>query len=106
MAGCLLKAEATVICMHGSQARALVPNLRVNLSAQPTAHQPTPWIVTGFPPNVSGAPVPCVTARWRSAATWVRSNGLPLLLDDGLAVCAPNGSSVNVVATEQRVQAI
>jgi hypothetical protein len=33
------------------------------------------------------------------------SNGLPLLLDDSLAVCAPNGTGVNIVATQQRVKA-
>jgi hypothetical protein len=105
MPGYLLHVGATVICMHGGQAQALVPNLRVNVLGQPTVQQPNPWIVAGCPHNVSGAPVPCVTAQWITAATRVMSNGLPLLLDDSLAVCAPNGTGVNIVATQQRVKA-
>ena len=42
MPGYLLHVGATVICMHGGQAQALVPNLRVNVLGQPTVQQPNP----------------------------------------------------------------
>jgi len=39
------------------------------------------------------------------AAMRVRSGGLPLLLQDSQAVCAPNGTPVNIVMTQFRVKA-
>ena len=105
MPGYLLSVGASVICMHGGQAQALVPNLRVKAAGQPTFQQPNPWTVTGCPHTVSGAPLPCVTAQWITAATRVRSSGLPLLLDDSLAICAPNGTGVSIQATQARVKA-
>ena len=105
MPGYLLSVGASVICMHGGQAQALVPNLRVKASGQPTVQEPNPWIVTGCPHTVSGAPLPCVTAQWITAATRVRSQGLPLLLDDSLAICAPNGTGVSILTTQARVKA-
>ena len=105
MPGYLLSVGASVTCVHGGQAQALVLNLRVKASGQPTVQQPNPWIVTGCPHIVSGAPLPCVTAQWITAATRVRSQGLPLLLDDSVAVCTPNGTGVSILTTQVRVKA-
>jgi uncharacterized Zn-binding protein involved in type VI secretion len=91
--------------MHAGQAQATVPNPRVKVGGQPTVQQPNPWTIAGCPFNVSGAPVPCVTAQWVTAATRVRSGGMPLLLQDSQAVCAPNGTGVNIVMTQVRVKA-
>jgi hypothetical protein len=105
MPGELLHQGATVLCQHGGQAQATVPNLRVKVSGQPTVQQPNPWIVAGCP-FVSGTnPLPCVTAQWITAATRVKSGGQPLLLKDSQAVCVPNGTGVNVVMTQPRVKA-
>jgi uncharacterized Zn-binding protein involved in type VI secretion len=90
--------------MHAGQAQATVPNPRVKVGSQPTVQQPNPWTIAGCPFNVSGSPVPCVTAQWITAATRVRSGGMPLLLQDSQAVCAPNGTGVNIVATQVRVK--
>ena len=105
MPGFLLHQGATVLCQHAGQAQATVPNLRVKVSGQQTVQQPNPWTIAGCPFNVSGSPVPCVTAQWTSAATRVKSGGMPLLLQDSQAVCAPNGTGVNIVTTQIRVKA-
>ena len=91
--------------MHGGQAQATVPNPRVKVSSQMTVQMPNPWVIAGCPFNVSGSPVPCVTAQWMTAATRVKSGGMPLLLQDSQAVCAPNGTGVNIVVTQLRVKA-
>jgi hypothetical protein len=105
MPGKLLHQGATVLCQHGGQAQATVPNPRVKVSGQPTVQQPNPWTVAGCP-FVSGTnPMPCVTAQWTSAATRVKSGGMPLLLKDSQATCVPNGTGVNVVVTQPRVKA-
>ena len=91
--------------MHGGQAQATVPNPRVKVSGQMTVQMPNPWVIAGCPFNVSGSPVPCVTAQWMTAATRVKSGGMPLLLQDSQAVCAPNGTGVNIVVTQLRVKA-
>lgn len=105
MPGFLLHQGATVLCMHSGQAQATVPNPRVKVSSQQTVQQPNPWTIAACPFNVSGSPVPCVTAQWTSAATRVKSGGMPLLLQDSQAVCAPNGTGVNIVTTQIRVKA-
>ena len=106
MAGYLLDQSATVLCMHGGQAQATVPNSRVKVSGQATMQQPNPWTIAGCPYTTPPAvPTPCVTAQWTSAATRVKSGGMPLLLQDSQAVCAPNGTGVNIVVTQVRVKA-
>lgn len=103
MPGYLLQQGATVLCLHGGQAQPTASNPRVKLGGQPSTQQPNPWTVGGCP-LVLPPPTPCVTAQWVSAATRVRSGGLPLLLQDSQAVCAPNGTGVNVVVTQLRVK--
>jgi hypothetical protein len=48
--------------------------------------------------------MPCVTAQWVTGATRVLVGGQPVLLQDSQAVCTPNGTGVNVVVTQMRVQ--
>jgi hypothetical protein len=105
MPGFLLHQGATVLCMHAGQAQATVPNPRVKVSGQMTVQQPNPWMVAGCPFVAGGAPMPCLTAQWMTGATRVRSGGLPLLLQDSQAVCAPNGTGVNILVTQVRVKA-
>ena len=104
MPGFLLHAGATVLCMHGGQAQPTAPNPRVRVGGQPIVTQAAPHAVAGCPFNVSGSPVPCVTAQWVSAATRVRAGGVPVLLQDSQAVCAPNGTGVSIVMTQTRVR--
>ena len=104
MPGYLLHQGASVLCAHGGQAQATVPNPRVMVSGQMTVHQPNPWIIAACP-FAPVTPIPCVTASWVSAALRVKSGGLPLLLQDSQAVCAPNGTPVNIILTQLRVKA-
>ncbi|HEY0602275.1 MAG TPA: PAAR-like protein [Herpetosiphonaceae bacterium] len=104
MPGFLLHQGATVICMHGGQAMPTAPNPRVKVSGQPIVTQSAPHTVAGCPFNVSGAPSPCVTAQWVTAATRVMAGGVPVLLQDSQAICAPNGTGVNILVTQTRVR--
>jgi len=80
-----------------------VPNPRVLVSGQPTALISGPYVIAGCPFNVSGSPVPCITAQWVVGAVRVLSNGQPLVLMDSQAVCVPNGTPLLPVAAQTRV---
>src|SRR6185436_7290266 len=101
----ILHQGATVLCMHGGQAQAMVPNPRVKVAGQVTVQQPNPWSVAGCPFMTGTNPLPCVIALWVVGATRVMSGKQPLLLQDSTAVCIPNGTGVNIVLTQFRVKA-
>ncbi len=101
----VLHANATILCLHGGQAMATAPNPRVMVGGQPVVTQAAPHTVAGCPFNVSGSPVPCVTAQWVTGALRVLVGGVPVLLQSSQAVCVPNGTGVNIVQTQVRVQA-
>jgi hypothetical protein len=103
MPGPLLHVGATVLCAHAGTATPTVPNPRVLVSGQPTVLMSGPYVIAGCPFNVSGSPVPCVTAQWVVAALRVLSNGQPLVLMDSQAVCVPNGTPLLPVAAQMRV---
>ena len=103
MPGFLVHVGAQVLCAHAGQATPMVPNPRVTVSGQPTVTQPNPYVVAGCPFNIAGAPTPCVTAQWVTGATRVFSNGLPVVLLDSMAICAPNGTPLFVIFTQTRV---
>ncbi|MEQ1903074.1 MAG: hypothetical protein ABL888_02665 [Pirellulaceae bacterium] len=103
MPGFLLHVGATVLCSHGGQAQPTVPNPRVTVNGMPTVTMTAPYMVAGCVFNVSGAPSPCVSAQWVTAALRITSNGQPLLLLDSQAICAPNGTPVIIAATQTRV---
>lgn len=104
MPGFLLHLGATVLCLHGGQAQPTAPNPRVRVGGQPIVTQTTIYTVAGCPFNVGVTLVPCVTAQWVVGATRVRAGGVPVLLQDSQAICAPNGTGVNIVATQIRVR--
>ncbi len=104
MPGFLLHVGATVLCAHAGQAQPTAPNPRVRVAGQPVVTQAAPYTVAGCPFNVSGAPSPCVTAQWVTAAMRVRAGGQPVLLQDSQALCAPNGTPLTVVVTQARVR--
>ena len=103
MPGYLLHQEALVLCMHMGQARPAITNPRVKVSGRPVVLQPTIYTITGCT-NLPQAGGPCATAQWITAATRVRSGGMPLLLQDSLAICAPTGTGLNVRLTQSRVK--
>ena len=104
MPGFVLHAGATVICLHGGQAMPVTPNPRVKVSGQPIATQTCPYTIAGCPFTVGASPSQCVTAQWVMAATRVRAGGVPVLLQDSQAVCAPNGTGLNIVVMQTRVR--
>jgi hypothetical protein len=103
MPGTLLHVGATVLCAHAGQATPTTPNPRVLVSGQPTVTLTTPYVVAGCalpsPPAANG---PCVSAQFVSSATKVLSNGVPLLLLDSQAICAPSGTPLVITATQTR----
>lgn len=103
MPGALLHVGATVLCAHGGAALPTAPNPRVIVSGQPTVVQSTTYSIAGCPFEVSGTPVPCVSAEWVVAATRVFSNGQPLVLMDSQAVCTPNGTPLLPTTAQARV---
>jgi hypothetical protein len=103
MPGFLLHSGATVLCTHGGQALPTLPNPRVRVAGQPVTTQPSPYTVAGCP-FVPPAAGPCVTAQWVVGALRVLAGGQPVLLQSSVAVCAPTGTPLNVVATQTRVR--
>ena len=104
MPGFLLHQGATVFCLHFGVAQPISPNPRVKVSGQPVTTQAAPYTVAGCTFNVSGAPSPCLTVQLITAATRVRAGGIPVLLQDSRALCAPNATGVNIVMTQMRVK--
>jgi hypothetical protein len=102
MPGPLLHVGATVMCIHAGQAQPTATNPRVLVSGQPTVTISSPYAVGGctLVPPANG---PCVTAQYVTAATRLTSNGLPLLLADSQALCAPTGTPLVVVSVQPRV---
>lgn len=104
MPGPLLHVGATVMCAHGGQAQPTAPNPRVLVSGQPIVTQPAPYAIAGCPfMTPAPSPLPCVTAQWVTGATRILSNGVPVLLLDSQAVCAPNGTPLMITVTQTRV---
>jgi hypothetical protein len=106
MPGFLLHVGATVLCAHGGQAQPTAPYPRVTVSGQPIVTQSAPHAVAGCPFVAGGAPSPCLTAQWTIGATRVTANGVPVLLQTSMAVCAPNGTPVTIVMTQTRVTGV
>jgi hypothetical protein len=104
MPGFLVEQGATVMCVHGGQAMATVPNPGVVVSGTPTALVTDPWSVAGCPGVPSSVP-PCATAQWVTGTTRVTSDGQPLVIDAGQAICTPAGTPLLPVATQTRVAA-
>lgn len=104
MPGFLLHQGATVMCLHSGQAQPTAPNPRVKVGGQMIVTQTTTYTIAGCPFTVGPSPSPCVTAQWVMAATRVKAGGAPVLLQDSQAVCAPNGTGVNILVTQVRVK--
>jgi hypothetical protein len=99
MPGPLLHVGATVVCAHAGQAQPTIPNPRVLVSGQPIVTITCPYVVAGC----TQTNAPCATAQWVSAATRVTSNGVPVLLVDSQAICAPTGTPLIVLMAQTRV---
>jgi hypothetical protein len=107
MPGFLVHLGATVMCAHGGQAQPTAVQPRVMVSGQPVTTLAAPYVVAGcaFPPPPA-ANGPCITAQFVTAATRVMAVGLPVLLMDSQAICAPTGTPVIIAVTQPRVSGI
>lgn len=105
MPGYLLHQGATVLCSHAGQATPTVVNQRVKVGGQAIVMQTSSYTVAGctMPPPPTGNG-PCVTAQWITAATRVRANNIPVLLQDSQSTCVPTGTPLTVVLTQTRVK--
>ena len=96
---------ATVLCAHGGQALPTLPSPRVLVSGMPIATIAAPYAVAGcafVPPAGNG---PCVTAQWVVGAVQVLSEGQPVAIMTGVAVCVPTGTPLLAVVAQTRVLA-
>lgn len=103
MPGFLLHQGATVLCAHAGQAMPASPFPRVRVAGQAVVVQPVPWTVAGciLPPVAGG---PCATASFVTGAVRVRAGGMPVLLQDSQAICAPTGTPLTPVVVQTRVK--
>lgn len=104
MPGTLVHLGATVMCSHAGQALPTVTQPRVLVSGQPVVCIGAPWTIAGctFPPPPA-ANGPCITAMFVTSAARVLAGGLPVLLLDSQAVCAPTGTPTIIAVTQTRV---
>jgi hypothetical protein len=103
--GYLLHLGATVMCAHAGQATPVVTDPRVKVGGQPIAKQTSTYTIAGctFPPPPAGNG-PCVSAQFVSSAVRVKAGGVPVLLQDSQAVCAPTGTPLTITVTQVRVR--
>ncbi len=104
MPGFLLHQGAMVLCAHPpGQATPVVVNPRIKVGGQPIVVQTSMYAIAGC--ALTGTPTaPCATATWITAATRVRANNIPVLLQDSQSTCVPTGTPLTVVSTQMRVK--
>ena len=101
----ILHMGATVMCSHGGQAIPTVPSTVVMVSGMPIATISAPYTVAGcafVPPAGNG---PCVTGQWVLGAVQVTSQGQPVAIMTGTAICTPTGTPLLPVEAQTRVLA-
>ncbi|MGB3299957.1 MAG: hypothetical protein WBA76_16960 [Phormidesmis sp.] len=82
-------------------------NPRVKVMGQPVATMGPPYTVAGCanpppPANVG----PCIVGNWVKGALRVKAMGLPVLVQEGIAICIPTGVPLSVVLTQPRVKGL
>lgn len=100
----MLHLGAQLICAHAGPATPTAPVPRVTLGGNAAVTMASPWLVSGCALTPTGAPF-CVSATFVTAATRVMVEGQPALLLDSVAVCAPTGTPLQVLASQTRVVA-
>lgn len=82
-----------------------VPSPRVLVSGMPIATIAAPWAVAGCafaPPAGNG---PCVTGQWVVGSVTVSSEGQPVAIMTGTAICVPTGTPLLPVVAQTRALA-
>ncbi|HTB89316.1 MAG TPA: hypothetical protein VK743_15245 [Steroidobacteraceae bacterium] len=101
----ILHVGAVVLCSHGGQALPTAPSPVVLVSGTPITTIVAPYSVAGcafVPPAGNG---PCVTAQWVVGAVQVLSQGQPVAILSGAAVCVPTGTPLMPVMAQTMVLA-
>jgi hypothetical protein len=101
----ILHVGATVLCLHGGQAEALVPSARVTVSGMPITTIAGPYAVAGCPFVPPAGNGPCVMASWVVGAVRVTSEGVPVTIMTGTAICSPTATPLLVLEAQPRVMA-
>lgn len=104
MPGYFVHLGATLTCLHSGMAQPIFVNPRVRVSGQPICLQTSIYAIAGCSLSASGTP--CINAQWISAAARVKSNGIPVLLQDSQAICTPTGTGLLIQMTQIRVKGI
>jgi hypothetical protein len=105
MPGPILHVGATVLCSHGGQATPTVPSPAVLASGMPVATIAAPYVVAGCPFVPPGGNGPCVIGQWVVGAVRVLSQGQPLAIMTGVAICAPTGTPLMPIVAQTRALA-
>jgi hypothetical protein len=103
MPGPVLHVGAVVMCSHGGQAVPTVPSSVVLVSGMPITTIAAPYAIAGcaFVPPVGNGP--CITAQWVVGAGQVLSQGQPVAIMTGMAICVPTGTPLLPVVAQTRV---
>jgi hypothetical protein len=103
--GYLLDKSAVVTCAHTGTASPVIVSARVKISGMGICVATSMYQISGcvFPPPPAGNG-PCVTATFTTSALRVKSNGVGVLLQDGIASCIPTGTPLMVVKPQVRVK--
>jgi hypothetical protein len=100
----ILHSGAIVLCAHGGRATPTTASARVQVAGQPVTTLADLYVVAACP-LAFPLETRCLTAIFAAGATRVRVGGAAVLLADSPAVCAPNGATLTVLATQSRVTA-
>jgi len=107
----LMTISSVVMCAHGGKVTLTMINPRVKTMGQMTLTAPCPCVIAGCafpPPPVANGP--CVTAVWSMGAVRVKSNGMPLLLQNpahaSATVTITSGTPLMLAPIPGRVKAL
>jgi len=96
----LLHIGADVKCMHAGSAQPNYISFRVKVNGHAVVLQTSHYTIAGCGLSTS----PCVTATWKTAASRIKSEGVPLLLQNSQARCVPTGTGLNILSTQTHVK--
>jgi hypothetical protein len=105
--GFLVNLTTIVTCTHQGIAKPTMTVPNVLVMGQPIVVWTSPYVVAGCtlpPPPVANGP--CVKAAFLTGATRVSANGIPVLLQDSQALCAPSGTPLQIKPPPTRVTGI
>lgn len=92
-----------VICMHGGSASPTTSFERVRVGGQPVLTVTSSFLIAGC---AAAPPSRCVVGRFLTGAARVLVGGTPVLVQQGVSVCEPTGTPLNVAPVQSRVTAV